>query len=138
MLRFVLQLIRDPKLYRYILAGGLCALLDISLFLWLGQHLEYHYLIIATFSFVVATFANFILCNYFVFKHQKRHSSQKRFLLTYLVSGIGLSIHHSCLYLTFEWLLLPLVISKLFAMGVAFGWNFLSRKYLVFNSPIRN
>ncbi len=53
-------------------------------------------------------------------------------MLTYLVSGIGLSIHHSFLFMTFEWLALPMVISKIIAMGFAFGWNFLSRKYLVF------
>lgn len=132
MFQFILQLIRDPKLYRYILAGGSCAVLDISLFLLLRQHFEYHYLILATFSFVIATLANFILCNQFVFKHTQTHSSQTRFMLTYLVSGVGLSIHHFILFFSFEWLALPLVISKIAAMGVAFGWNFLSRKYLVF------
>jgi putative flippase GtrA len=132
MFQFILQLIRDPKLYRYILAGGSCAVLDISLFLLLRQHFEYHYLILATFSFVVATLANFILCNHFVFKHAQTHSQETRFMLTYLVSGVGLSIHHFILFLSFEWLALPIVLSKIAAMGVAFGWNFLSRKYFVF------
>ncbi|MGE3319007.1 MAG: GtrA family protein [Candidatus Berkiella sp.] len=132
MLQFILQLIRDPKLYRYILAGGSCAVLDISLFLMLRQHFEYHYLILATFSFVIATLANFILCNHFVFQFKQSHSSQRRFMLTYLVSGIGLCIHHSFLFVTFECLALPIIISKIIAMGCAFGWNFLSRKYLVF------
>ncbi|HRE33344.1 MAG TPA: GtrA family protein, partial [Candidatus Berkiella sp.] len=120
--------------YRYIIAGGACAILDISLFMLLSQHFAYHYLILATFSFIIATLANFVLCNQFVFKHQQSHSSQMRFMLTYLVSGIGLSIHHLCLFLAFEWFALNLIISKLFAMGTAFGWNFLSRKYLVFKA----
>jgi len=132
MLSFFLQLIRDPKLYRYILAGGSCAVLDISLFLLLRQHLKYHYLILATFSFVIATFANYTLCNQFVFKHQQQRSIQARFMLTYLVSGVGLLIHHTFLFLIFERLALSIVISKIVAMGAAFGWNFLSRKHLVF------
>jgi putative flippase GtrA len=136
MIHLILQLIRDPKLYRYILAGGSCAVLDISLFMLLRQHFAYHYLILATASFVVATLANFLLCNHFVFKQPQSRSPQARFMLTYLVSGVGLGIHHTCLFLAFEWLLLPIVVSKIFAMGIAFGWNFLSRKFLVFKAAV--
>lgn len=127
-----LNLIQDPKLYQYIIVGGLCAALDISLFLLLRQYIAMHYLGVATLSFMVATFVNYILCTRFVFKQPQRRSVSSRFLLTYFVSGIGLTIHHICLFLAFEWFALPLILAKLFAMGIAFGWNFLSRKHIVF------
>ncbi len=134
MKKMILQLLTDAHLYRYLVVGGIAAIVDITLFLLLNHYLSFHYLLLATMSFVVATLVNYILCNRFVFRHQQAHSSQARFALTYLVSGVGLAIHHSCLFLAFEFLAMPIVISKLFAMGTAFGWNFLSRKYFVFKA----
>ncbi|MBS0286849.1 MAG: GtrA family protein [Proteobacteria bacterium] len=134
MKKFIFQLLTDPKLYQYILVGGISALVDISLFLILRETIALHYLILATGSFVVATLVNFLLCNHFVFKQQQARSQEARFALTYLVSGVGLCIHHTCLFIAFELLALPMVLSKLFAMGVAFGWNFLSRKHFVFKT----
>jgi putative flippase GtrA len=85
-------------------------------------------------SFLVATLVNYLLCNHFVFTHKQGRSSQQRVVLTYMVSGVGLLIHHSCLFFAFEWLTLPIIISKVFAMGTAFGWNYLSRKHFVFTA----
>lgn len=132
MKNFILQFIRDPKLYQYLIVGGLCALIDLAFFILFRQTFELHYLIIATLSFMIATLANYFLCNRFVFKHQQRHASHTRLALTYLVSSVGLGIHHSCLFIAYEWLTLPMVLSKIMAMGIAFSWNFLSRKKLVF------
>ena len=120
MKNFILRLLRDPKLYQYIVVGGISAIIDISLFLILRKFLEYHYLILATLSFIVATLVNYILCNHFVFKHQHCRSSQARVALTYMVSSVGMIIHHSCLFIAFELLAIPIVISKIFAMGMAF------------------
>lgn len=126
------RLIQDPKLYQYIVVGGISALVDIVLFLALKSMLPVHYLIIATFTFIFATLVNYVLCTRYVFRDQYRHSSQKRIFLVYVVSGIGLILHHSMLMFCFEGLALPILFSKIIAMGSAFGWNFLSRKHFVF------
>lgn len=129
---FIFQLIKDPQLYKYILVGGLGAIIDLSLFFVLRETLNWHYLLLGTLSLSVATLVNYVLCNNFVFKHNKRHSKLSRFILTYLVSGVGFLIHLSCLFFAVEWLMLPVLFGKIFAMGAAFGWNFLSRKHFVF------
>ncbi len=134
MKKFIIQLMKNPELYKYILVGGVGAIIDLSLFFLLRHYLDLHYLILGAFSLLAATLVNFILCNNFVFKHNKRHSKLSRFVLTYLVSGIGFLIHVSCLFFAVEWLLLPILMGKFFAMGAAFGWNFLSRKYFVFQA----
>lgn len=134
MLLVLHTLLRDPKLYLYTLVGGLCALIDISLLLTLRAYYpDTHYLLLATVGFTVATLFNYLLCAHLVFRHSSQRSSQSKLTLTYLVSAIGLAIQLSLLYIGCEWLLLPLLISKLGAVGIAFIWNFLSRKYLVFN-----
>lgn len=130
---FVKNIIRDPKLYQYTLVGGFSAIVDISLFLLLKAWVSnIHYLLIATFTFILATFVNYFLCMLFVFKHDYKRSSQQRLFLVYVVSAIGLLIHHSVLFFTFEALTIPIAMSKILAMGTAFGWNFLSRKHFVF------
>lgn len=134
MLKFIINFIKDPKLYQYLVVGGFSAIVDISLFLLIRQFSSLHYLLIATITFLVATLVNYLLCSFLVFKHATKNSASNRFLLTYLVSSIGLIIHHATLFLTFEVLILPLVLSKIIAMGIAFGWNFLSRKKWVFKS----
>lgn len=130
--KFALQILKDPKLYQYVWVGGVCACLDIGLFLLLNQLVDFHYLVTATFTFLCATLLNYLLCSAFVFKHDYKHSSQKRLFLVYFVSSLGLVIHHTVLFTAFEGFALPIVISKILAMGVAFGWNFLSRKHFVF------
>lgn len=132
MIKFTHRLIQDPTLYQYILVGGIAALVDLSLFFSLKHYFAIHYLVIATVTFFVATLINFLLCNYFVFKFAQRRSQKTRIILTYAVSFIGLLIHHSCLFVAFELMLFPLLVSKIFAMGTAFAWNFLSRRHLVF------
>jgi len=132
MYQLFVNFIRDPKLYQYLAVGAASATVDISLFLLLNRYFEYHYLMLATASFFVATLFNYALCQLFVFKHQTKHCLRTRLLLTYTVSGVGLSIHHFFLFTCFEFFALPLFFSKLVAMGVAFAWNFLSRKYIVF------
>lgn len=130
--RFIKNQFFDPKLYQYAFFGGLCALLDLALFFSLTSYLSIHYLYVATFSFVVATFFNYLLSNYFVFKQSQRFQTSTRVALTYMVSFIGLVIHHACLFFAFEAIGLSLLLSKLFGMASAFGWNFLSRKHFVF------
>lgn len=129
----MMRLLLDPKLYRYTLIGGTCALIDVGLFFSLRHYFSIHYLLLATFAFLVATLANYLLCEYFVFKNSTRYTPRTRIALTYMVSSIGLCLHHSCLFLLYEWYLYPLLLSKIIAMGFAFGWNFFSRKHFVFS-----
>ncbi|MFI4937123.1 MAG: GtrA family protein [Candidatus Berkiellales bacterium] len=133
MLNFT-QHFHNLTFYRYVMVGAAAACVDFALFLLLRDMIDAHYLIIATMSFMVATLVNYLLCCRFVFNHTHRYSPHTKLALTYLISSVGLLIHHSCLWVAYEWLLIPLVLSKIAAMGTAFCWNFLSRKYFVFRA----
>lgn len=132
MKQLILAILKDPKLYQYVIVGGLSACVDIGLFLVLNKVLPYHFMVAATISFVFATLFNYMLCNYFLFTEQHKHSSRKKVVLLYVVSCVGLLIHHSVLFSAVHWLAAPIILAKILAMGSAFGWNFLSRKHLVF------
>jgi len=132
LLKFLFSHLFDDKLYKYILVGGSAAIVDISFFLLLNKFLTTHYLVNASISFLIATLVNYILCVKFVFNSKQQYSTHTEILFIYLISAIGLFIHHTLLFSGFELLGLPMIIAKLFAMGIAFIWNFLSRKHIVF------
>lgn len=122
----------NQTLFQYVWVGGLSACVDLSAFALLSQWTSLHYLVSATLSFFLATLLNFYLCQRHVFKEADKYSHKTQLSLTYLVSGLGLSIHHLVLFAGIELFHLSLVWAKLGAMGIAFNWNFLARKHLVF------
>lgn len=120
----------DKMLYYYTCVGGIAAVADLCLFFILFKTFHYSWWLAATISFVFATLVNYVLCIHFVFKHAK--AKPTNLIQTYFVSGIGLGLHHSLLFLFFQYGQLPILLSKLSAMAIVFLWNFTSRKYWVF------
>lgn len=105
---------------------------DIAILFYLLKYHQLNLYIAATISFIIATVTNYVLCINLVFMHANR--TKTNFMQTFLVSGLGLGFHHSLLFLFYNFITLPLVVSKLGAMALVFLWNFLSRKYWVFSS----
>lgn len=131
-MQLIKQFLSDKKLYQYIGTGAIAAAVDFGVFMGLNLTLNTHYLVNNTISFVLATFVNYLLCTHFVFKHSARYSSNVTLLLTYFVSLIGLGLQSTAVWIGAEYLLLPLALAKILAMGSGFFWNFFSRKYWVF------
>lgn len=132
-MKFIKYFLLDKKLYQYVATGAISAAVDFGVFMALNYTLHTHYLVNNSISFVLATLVNYLLCANVVFKGGARYSSQVTVMLTYAVSLVGLLIQSSVVYLGIEFLLLPVAIAKLGAMGSGFFWNFLSRKYWVFS-----
>lgn len=132
LIKIIEAFLLDKKLYQYIGAGAIAASVDLSVFLTLNYLALSHYLINNTISFVLATLVNYLLCANVVFKHSARYSSNTALLLTYFVSLIGLGIQNSFIWIGVEFVAAPMIVAKILAMGSAFFWNFLSRKYWVF------
>ena len=115
---------------RYFVVGGTAAVTEWVIFL-LCELIGFHYLLATTVSFVVATYVNYIMGRTFAFRKES-NGSVKEALMVYLVSLVGLLINLELMYLFvsgFEW---NELISKLFSTGIAFFWNFFSRKCLIY------
>lgn len=120
------------QFFRYFLVGGSAALLDWGMFALLAIYGSLHYLIAATISFLLATLLNYVLSIKFVFQSGVRFSKQRELSLVFLVSGLGLAIHHLGLSLMLEIFALPLMVAKITATGIVFFWNFLLRQKIIF------
>lgn len=120
------------RLLLYIFVGGSAAVLDWSLFWTLTAYLEVHYFLAAIFSFLVATFANYIISISVLFQSGSKHKKLKEVILVYLVSAIGLFINLTVLFVAANYTEASLIYSKVVATGVAFGWNYMLRFLFVF------
>lgn len=119
------------KFLRYLVVGGLAALLDWALFPLFLYGLGLHYLVAATLSFVLATAFNYLLSIRWVFLNS-RFSRRQEILLVYGVSAVGIVINLTVLWGMIELVALHPMIAKIAGTATAFGWNFMARYLWVF------
>ncbi len=120
------------KIVKYLFVGGVAAIVDLSIFVIFAKILGYNYLIIGTISFVTATAVNYILSIKFVFKSGTKHKRHKEIILVYIISGIGLLLNLTGLYLFISKLHIEMITSKIAVSFIVFFWNYFMRKYYVF------
>ena len=127
---------KTPDIIRYFFVGGTAALTDLIIFFVFAKVLEFNYVLITIFGFIVATFVNYLLSIKFVFNSGIRFLPIVEILMVYVISSIGLIVHIIVLYLSIETFQFEKMISKLIAITSAFMFNFLLRKYYVFKKNI--
>ena len=116
---------------KYFLVGGVSAIIEWTFFAILLYGLDQHYLVAGTFSFLIATAANYFLSVRFVFGTGRRARNQRIFFV-YLVSAIGIVFNLGVLSIGIDVLGMHEMASKISATGAVFGWNFAARYYFVF------
>lgn len=120
------------RIVRYFFVGGAAAAVDLSLFVLFAKQLGFNYLAVGAFSFVVATFANYVLSIRHVFDSGVRFSKHQEVGLVFVVSAMGLIANLMVLYANVEKLGLDLLVSKIVATGTVFLWNYAARAHFVF------
>jgi putative flippase GtrA len=76
----------------------------------------------------------YVLCSYWVFSTNVKNDAVG-FLAFTLLSLVGLGITWLVMLLAHDTVGWPIELAKGIAVGLAFTWNFLSRKYLLFRTP---
>lgn len=120
------------NIVRYFVVGGICALVDLGIFMLFAQVLGYPYLRVSAASFLIATLLNYFLSVRFVFVSGLRFRRRYEVALVFLVSAIGLGLNQLILALCVEEAGFNLFFSKVTATGCVFFWNYFARRVLVF------
>lgn len=116
----------------YFIVGGLATIVEWAIFFVLNQSLHVNHLLATAIAFIFSTFANWGFGRLLVFKHS--HESLVRELSKiYAASIIGLIINECIMYLGVDLLGAHAMLIKIIATGVAFFWNFLIRKLVIYN-----
>jgi len=113
----------------YLLIGGMCALINLLLF-WLFFRLTFTWVAAAA-AFVAAAAINYWLCVLFLFK--RSGSSTWRQLMAY--AGLVVAVANIDAFSTMSFIAAGArpAVAKLSATIVAFLFNFLGRRFLIFN-----
>ncbi len=120
------------KVIRYFCVGGTAAAVDIGFFAVSVKVFQFNWFFVALLSFVLATVLNYLLSIRYVFESGIRFKKQVEVSLVFLVSGIGLVINLTVLWLLIETSGMDEVLSKLIATGTVFFWNYTARSRFIF------
>lgn len=122
------------KIVKYFFVGGTAAVVDVGLFFIFAKFLGFNYLIVGFFTFLIATFVNYYLSIKFVFESGKKFKKKKEIFLVYLVSASSLGLNLMLLYILHEWIKLDIGLAKIIVTGLLFFYNYLIRRFFIFNS----
>ena len=62
------------NIFKYACVGGVCTVLDLSVFAVFAKVLSYNYILVSSTGFALATLLNYVLCIKFVFQSGRRFS----------------------------------------------------------------
>lgn len=122
------------KIIRYFFVGGVAAAIDMGIFTAAVKGFGFDWFFVALFSFVLATAINYVLSIRYVFESGVRFKSQTEVPLVFLVSGIGLIINQSVLWLLIKTAGIDEVLSKIITTGTIFSWNYMARSRFIFKA----
>ena len=123
----------SKQLIRYIFAAGGLFLIDVILFYFLADFLEFNYIIVNSSLFFLGTVFNYVLSYKWVFLDSKNIDSHYRNIKALIfVVLLSLLLSNIQLYIYIEILNIEKLNAKLLSSVIVFAWNFLGRKYFVF------
>ena len=122
------------QFFRYTLVGGLAFVVDLVLLFVLTEYAHWHYLVSATLSFLAGLLVNYILSTQWIFRSSKIKNKKIEFILFGLIGVKGLGLNNVLLYFFTDLIGLYYMLSKLITAVLVYAWNFLGRRYFLFNA----
>src|SRR5690349_9863435 len=116
----------------YAALGGGCALVEWIVFYGANRFAGQHYIMASILGFLVATALNAVLSSRVGFRSAAR-SAFLEVVLVYVASLIGLGVNLLAMVVLIEAMGMDSMSSKIVGTGIAFGWNFVARQFLIFS-----
>jgi putative flippase GtrA len=120
------------KVVRYFFVGATAASVDFLIFAILVKGFELPWFPVAIFSFILATAVNYVLSIRHVFQSGARFARRTEIGLVFLVSGIGLILNQSVLWVLIEKIFMDVLLAKVLATATVFFWNYGIRHSFIF------
>jgi putative flippase GtrA len=123
------------QLFRYTVVGGLAFVIDFGALFSLTEFCHVHYLVSAALAFTLGLATNYGLSVLWVFNKRAVRNALVEFVIFALLGVMGLGINELTMYSLTELAGFHYLASKLFATGLTYVWNFVSRKLILFSFP---
>ena len=117
------------EVFRFLLVGGSCFLLEYFLLYTLTEYGGLDPLLSAPIAFTISLIVNYILCVYVVF-HVK-HQGKRQMVLFIVNSIMGLALNQLVMWFCIDILSIWYMFSKVVASGIVMIWNYFTKRYIL-------
>ena len=121
------------QLFRYTFVGGIAFVVDFSSLYILTEFAGLHYLYSAAIAFILGLIINYILSILWVFKSRAVNKKIFEIIIFAVIGIIGLGLNELIIWFSTEKFKLYYLYSKLISTAIVYFWNFLARKYILYN-----
>lgn len=122
------------QMLRYLFVAGIAFVVDFSALFVLTDVAGLHYLISTVLAFCLGIVVNYSLSVAWVFSKRKLASKHLEFVAFGVIGVVGLALLAVLMWLLTDLLGLHYLLSKIIATAIVFFWNFLARKFLLFDN----
>jgi len=122
------------QLFRYTFVGGFAFVVDFGTLFLLTEIFHIHYLLSAAMAFILGLITNYFLSIKWVFSIRSIENKKIEFLLFSIIGLIGLGLNELLLWIFTDLILIHYLLSKIITAIFVYLWNFIGRKYLLFNN----
>ena len=122
------------QLFRYTFVGGFAFVVDFGTLFLLTEIFHIHYLLSAAMAFILGLITNYFLSIKWVFSIRSIENKKIEFLLFSIIGLIGLGLNELLLWIFTDLILIHYLLSKTITAIFVYLWNFIGRKYLLFNN----
>jgi putative flippase GtrA len=129
---FIRTLLR-LQLFKFILAGAICAVLEFLTFNIFIEFVKLNYLIANMISIVFAVSINYIISRMYVFE-KSRYSKRDEFLSFVFFSVLALMLNQAILWIFVEIFKFDLSLCKALAIAIVAFFSYVTKKYIVFKA----
>lgn len=128
-LKFFPSTDRFWEVFRFLVVGGSCFLLEYFLLFALTEFVGFDPLISAPIAFTVSLIVNYILCVYVVF-HAKNQTGRQMFFFI-LTSIMGLGINQLVMWFFIDIIGIWYMFAKVIASAIVMIWNYFTKRYIL-------
>jgi len=118
---------------RYLLIGGTCGVLDLSLLYIQVEFFHIWYLAATIISFVTITTFGYFGQKYFTFRNKSKNY-KKQMPIFFVIVGIGLLINTSCMFFFVSILQIWYIIANVITKFIVLIWNYFANKHITFST----
>jgi putative flippase GtrA len=121
------------QFFRYLFVGGFAFIIDYAASILAVRVFDIYEVSAAIISFILGLTANYILSSLWIFRRRRIAKQSYDFMFFGLIGMIGMLLKAAIVWFLTEVPEMIIEFSNPLATGVVFIWNFLARKYLLYN-----
>lgn len=125
----------DTMLVRYLVAGGISAMVLIGGLYILHGLFDLWYVAASSLSFLVAVVVSFLLQKYWTFQDRVADVARRQFVYYLLIALINLAINAGLMYFFVDLCHVWYLLSQVLSAGIVAVWSFFVYKHLIFKKP---